>query len=62
MANQLSAVGISSLIGEYIASLVEDIPIFAIQVVLLFTFYFLTMMFFSSLVNMALNNLNTYFN
>jgi len=49
MANQLSAVGISSLIGEYIASLVEDIPIFAIQVVLLFTFYFLTMMFFSSL-------------
>jgi len=48
MANQLSAVGMSTLIGEYIADFVEYIPIFPIQVFLLFTFYFLTMLFFSS--------------
>jgi len=48
MANQLSAVGMSTLIGEYIADFVEYIPIFPIQVFLLFSFYFLTMLFFSS--------------
>ncbi|KAL6632244.1 Sodium/sulfate symporter [Neocallimastix sp. 'constans'] len=49
MANQLSEVGISALIGDYIASFVKSIPIFPIQVVLLFIFYFLSMFFFSSL-------------
>jgi len=49
MANQLSEVGISSLIGKYIAAIVESIPIFPIQVVLLFVFYFLSMFFFSSM-------------
>jgi len=49
MANQLSAVGMSTLIGEYIAIFVEYIPIFPIQVILLFIFYFLTMLFFSSM-------------
>jgi len=50
LANQLSEVGISALIGEYIAAFVEHIPAFPIQVLLLFVFYFLTMIFFSSLV------------
>lgn len=49
LANQLSEVGISALIGEYIAAFVEHIPAFPIQVLLLFVFYFLTMIFFSSL-------------
>jgi len=49
MANQLSEVGISSLIGEYIAAIVESISLFPVQVVLLFIFYFLSMFFFSSM-------------
>ncbi len=57
MANQLSAVGISTVIGEYIANFVEYIPIFPVQVVVLFTFYFFTMLFFSSLVMFYINNL-----
>lgn len=48
MANQLSAVGMSALIGEYIAKFVEIIPIYQVQVLILFSFYFVTMMLFSS--------------
>ena len=48
MANQLSAVGMSALIGEYIAKFVEIIPIYQLQVLILFSFYFVTMMLFSS--------------
>jgi len=49
LANQLSEVGISTLMGDYIAAFVEHIPIYPLQVLLLFSFYFLTMIFFSSL-------------
>jgi len=48
MANQLSEVGISALIGDYIASIIEYIPLFSLQVVFLFIFYFITMFFFSA--------------
>ncbi|ORX51054.1 hypothetical protein BCR36DRAFT_326067 [Piromyces finnis] len=48
MANQLSEVGISALIGDYIATFIEKIQIYPAQVFLLFTFYFITMIFFSS--------------
>jgi DASS family divalent anion:Na+ symporter len=48
MANQLSAVGMSDLIGEYIAAFVEYIPIYPLQILILFSFYFVTMMLFSS--------------
>ncbi|ORX84118.1 Sodium/sulfate symporter [Anaeromyces robustus] len=49
MANQLSELGISSLIGEYIGTFIEYIPLLPIKTVILFIFYFLTMLLFSSL-------------
>jgi len=49
MANQLSELGISALIGEYIATIVEYIPLLPIKTVMLFIFYFLSMLLFSSL-------------